>query len=247
MSDGTGRRFEGVVVPEPEFAGDDGSADPRLAAALAAHAEGTAAAREVLAALATARLMTPLVAVLDEEEVQGGTGLRAEKSSHMASVSLLAADGRRALLAFASVASMAGWDPDARGVPAPAARVAAAALEEGADAVMLDLVGPVPFVVEGPDLAALAHGRVHRAEADAGVRAAVARCAERVAGLLDVRAVDPAEHGEPDCDLLVLVRVEPGVDAASAADALARALLAEPVVAGAAPRGVAVGLLPDGA
>ena len=31
------QRFAGVVVPEPEFADDDGSADPRLAEVLAAY------------------------------------------------------------------------------------------------------------------------------------------------------------------------------------------------------------------
>ena len=102
--------------------------------------------------------MTPLVAVLDEAE-ESPDGLRQDKSSHMASVSLVAADGRRGLLAFSSVQSMAAWDPAARGIPALGATVAAGALDEGADAVLLDLAGPVRVALDGALLRALGHRR----------------------------------------------------------------------------------------
>ena len=40
-------------------------------------------------------------------------------------------------------------------MPAPAPAVAAAALDEGADAVVVDLAGPVQFAIENRDLQAL--------------------------------------------------------------------------------------------
>ncbi|MCC4315908.1 SseB family protein, partial [Streptomyces malaysiensis subsp. malaysiensis] len=43
-------------IPDSGFSDDDGSADPRLAAALAAWADDRSAEPEVLAALADARL-----------------------------------------------------------------------------------------------------------------------------------------------------------------------------------------------
>lgn len=143
MVEGRGRRIE---TPSG-FAGDDGSADPRVAAALdAGDGEG------VLAALrAGARLLVPLVAVLDERDAEGG-----DKSSHMASVSLVQQDGRRGLLAFTSVASMRAWDPQARPVPASAPDVARAALEEGADGILVDIAGPVRFAIDGASLDELA-------------------------------------------------------------------------------------------
>ncbi|MBP8539568.1 SseB family protein, partial [Streptomyces sp. MK37H] len=51
-------------IPDPGFSGDDGSADPRLTAALAAWADDRSAEPEVLAALTDARLLVPVVAIL---------------------------------------------------------------------------------------------------------------------------------------------------------------------------------------
>jgi hypothetical protein len=85
-------RFAGVTLPTPEFADDDGGADPRLAAALQRHAAGAPVRYEVLVALATARLLVPVVAVLDSDHGDGP--LREEKDSHMATVTLVNDDGR---------------------------------------------------------------------------------------------------------------------------------------------------------
>ncbi len=125
------QRFGGMAIPEPEFADDDGSPDPALAEALALHALGEARLSDVVRVLHGKRLMAPLMAVLDsvEDDVVAGAPGPGEKDSHMATVSLVSPDGRRGLLAFTSVGSMAAWDPAARGIPASAARVAGAALE----------------------------------------------------------------------------------------------------------------------
>ena len=144
MVDGAGRRLE---VPST-FADDDGSAPEVLRLALERYATDPRERAGVVAALARARLLVPVVAVLDERDDDTGE----EKSSHMATVSLVQADGRRGLLAFTSVDSLARWDPRARPVPAMGVDVAAAAVGEGAQGVLIDIAGPVRFALDGPDL-----------------------------------------------------------------------------------------------
>ena len=130
------------------FAGDDGRADPRWEPAYADPVSVEALLRSGV------RLLVPIVAVLDEVDAQTG----ADKSSHMASVSLVQPDGRRGLLAFTGTESLARWDPAARPVPVTSHQVAAAALEEGADGVLVDIAGPVRFAIDGEFLAELARG-----------------------------------------------------------------------------------------
>lgn len=139
---GRGRRIETPT----EFTGDDGRADPRWEAAFSAD-DGEAVGQILRDGV---RLLVPIVAVLDEVDESGG-----DKSSHMASVSLVQPDGRRGLLAFTSLAAMSRWDPSARPVPAWAADVAAAAIAEGAHGVLVDVAGPVAFAIDGELLSEL--------------------------------------------------------------------------------------------
>jgi SseB protein N-terminal domain len=148
----------GRRIPDPGFAGDAGGADAALAAALADHAAGRVGAADVLVALTTARLLVPVVALLEEEAVDGGTGLRREKTSSMATMTVEGADGRRALPAFTSTAALAAWRREARPVPVTAQQAAAVARQQGADAVVLDLAGPVTYVLEGVALDRTAAG-----------------------------------------------------------------------------------------
>jgi hypothetical protein len=170
----------GLVDPS-----DRGDADPQVAAALAAFAVGQGSEHAALAALASTRLLVPVVAVLAEAAspeaaspeaaspeaavAEGatvgpgaaagpGSGLRREKISEMALPTLLGSDGRRAVLAFTGLASVAGWRPDARPVPVTARQAWQAGVQE-ASAVVIDIAGPVPFAVDGARLAALAEGR----------------------------------------------------------------------------------------
>jgi hypothetical protein len=148
---------ERTTIPDPGFAGDDGSADPQLAAALAGWARGEASYADVLRALQGARLLVPVVAVLGEVE-HDEAGLAHDKTSDMATVLLRGADGRLALLAFTGTASLAAWNPEGRPVPVVAAVAARAALQDGAAALVVDLAGPTRFVVEADDLDGLAGG-----------------------------------------------------------------------------------------
>jgi hypothetical protein len=154
---GSQQRFDGSRLPDPGFAGDDGSADAALEAALAAYDSGTGDRAAVLGALGSARLVVPVVAVLGSVEYDDA-GLAHDKTSDMAAVLLARPDGRRGLLAFTSAEHLATWDPEARPVPVTAATAAQAALQEEADALVLDLAGPVRYAVEGDDLRAVAAG-----------------------------------------------------------------------------------------
>lgn len=146
------------VIAEPEFPGDDGSADPEVAAALAAYDTDPAAGhRPALAALQDARVLVPVVATLGEVEYDE-QGLAHDKSSDMAAVLMTGRDGRTALLSFTSTVSMQAWDPEARPVAVSARQAARAALEDGADALLVDVAGPVLFAVERQDLRDLADG-----------------------------------------------------------------------------------------
>ncbi|MBF4163056.1 SseB family protein [Nocardioides acrostichi] len=151
MDDG-GRRLLGSGFP-----GDLGAADPALERALADYhrAPGADAHARVVAALASARLLVPVVAVLGESEVDAA-GLVSDKSSEMAAVLLTGRDGRRALLAFSGMTPLRAWRADARPVPVTARDAARSALQEGADALVVDVAGPALLVVERADLEGLA-------------------------------------------------------------------------------------------
>ncbi|HET6165854.1 MAG TPA: SseB family protein [Marmoricola sp.] len=150
------------LIAEPEFPGDDGSADPGVAAALTAYdAQPEVGHRPALAALQDARVLVPVVATVGEVE-HDEQGLARDKTSDMAAVLITGRDGRTALLSFTSAESMRAWNPEARPVAVSARHAARAALQDGADALLVDVAGPVLFAVEGPDLRDIAEGLVLR-------------------------------------------------------------------------------------
>lgn len=146
-----------LVIPDPGFAGDDGSAPAEVTDALAGWSAGRTPYVEALAALQRSRVLVPVVAVLGEVEVDDA-GLAREKTSDMATVLLRGADGRQALLAFTGTPALQSWNPDGRPVPVTTAQAARSALRDGAVALVVDVAGPVRFVVEGEDLVRLADG-----------------------------------------------------------------------------------------
>ncbi|MFC9796258.1 SseB family protein [Streptomyces sp. NPDC127584] len=227
-------------IPDPGFSDDDGTADPRLAAALAAWAEDRTAHGPVLDALREARLLVPVVAVLGEVETDEN-GLRREKTSDMAVPTLTAGD-RRALPAFTSIASLALWDPAARPVAVPLHQALQAAAHEKADTVVLDLAGPVPYQLTGPALLALAEGRTSADPLDdpavrEAVRAAVA--AEP--------AVLRAHLGPGAADGTLALVLDGAGSPAEAARRVARALAADDTLRARLVRGLDLALLPASA
>jgi len=145
-------------IPDPGFPDDTGEAPPALTAALAAYDADPGARHEAtLQVLQDSRLLVPVVAVLGEVE-HDEAGLAHDKTSDMATVLMRGRDGRTALLAFTGSEALRRWDPEARPVPVPARRAAEAAVQDGAEALRVDVAGPVMFVVETDDLRELAEG-----------------------------------------------------------------------------------------
>ncbi|WP_055493000.1 SseB family protein [Streptomyces sp. TP-A0356] len=226
-------------IPDSGFSDDDGSADPRLSAALAAWAEDRTAVGPVLEALRGARLLVPVVALLGEVE-EDGNGLRREKTSEMA-VPTLKAAGRTALPAFTSTDSLARWDPAARPVAVPLHQALQAAVHEKADTIVLDMSGPVPFELSGPTLLALAEGRTTTDPlADPAVAGAVR------AAVAAEPAVVRAYLGPGQADGILALVLDPAAAPAEAARAVAERMAADETLRARLVRGLDLAVLPTG-
>jgi hypothetical protein len=226
-------------IPDPGFRDDDGSADPRLSAALAAWAEDREAVAPVLQALRDARLLVPVVAVLGEVE-EDENGLRREKTSDMA-VPTLKAGNRTALPAFTSTESLARWDPEARPVAVPLHQALQAAAHEKADTVVLDLAGPVPFELTRPLLLALAEGRTSTAPLeDPAVVEAVRAVVSDASGVLLRAYLGPSDRADGTLALVI----DPVVPSDAGVHAVARRLAADETLRARLVRGLDLAVLP---
>ena len=145
-------------IPDPGFAGDDGSVAPEVADALRRYDADPRRHLEALAVLQHVRVLVPVVAVLGEVE-HDEHGRAHDKTSDMATVLVEGADGRKALLAFTGTEPLQRWNPEARPVPVALRVAAQSAVQDGADALVLDIAGPALFPVEGGALRSLAEGR----------------------------------------------------------------------------------------
>ncbi len=177
----------GRTLPDPGFGGDQGAADPALAAALHQYAADARVA-PVLVMLSESRLLVPVVAMLGEIEVDS-EGRARDKSADIAAVLMQGHDGRTALLAFTGTAALQAWSPAARPVPVTIGDAARSGVQEDAAALVIDVAGPVPFVVETAALYELAAG--HR------LTATTAGYAWLVAATQDKDAED-AEGGDAE-------------------------------------------------
>ncbi|MFD5122842.1 SseB family protein [Streptomyces sp. NPDC058385] len=226
-------------IPDPGFSGDDGSADPRLSAALAAWAEDRTAHGPVLAALKEARLLVPIVAVLGEVE-EDENGLRREKTSDMAVPTLKAGD-RKALPAFTSTAALALWDPEARPVAVPLHQALQAAAHEQADTVVIDLAGPVAYELSGAVLRAANEGRTTADPlADPAVTEAIRAAVAAEPG------VRRAHLGPGSADGILALVLDPSADPAETVRAVAGRIAADETLRARLVRGLDLALLPAG-
>jgi len=179
-----------------------------VTAILAAYQAGEATEHAALSAVAAARLLVPIVAVLAEANEDG-----TEKETEMALPTLISNDGRAAVIAFTGAGPLRQWRQDARPVPVPGPRLWAAARTE-ADAVVVDIAGPVPLIVEGARLAALAAGQPPPpAHEDPDIRAVVAE-------VIDDFTLEPA----PGADLEIAFRPASQAHAVEVANQLAARL-----------------------
>ena len=207
-----------LTAGDARYRGDRGDSDPTVALALAAYAAGTGGEHAALVALAGSRLLVPVVAVLADElageaAAVGTSGdpagqparsagsfgprglpVQGEKASEVAMPMIIGSDGRPALPAFTCSDAVRRWRPAARPVPVPALDVWQSAVEETA-AVVIDIAGPVPLVIEGTRLAAMASGAQPPAlHEDPDVWQQVAAAAAEVAPGIRIR-LSPASDG----------------------------------------------------
>lgn len=197
-------------MPVIRPAGDTGEADPAVAAVLAAYAAGQTAEHAVLTVVAASRLLVPVVAILAAANDDG-----TEKETEMALPTLIGNDGRKAVIAFTGTDTIKRWRADARPVPVPAPSLWPAVAAEHADAVVIDVAGPVPLVIEGARLRALASGAPPpRPHEDPDIRAQVAAVTEDFA----------LEPGGQDAELSIVLKATDPVNARAAAEAIAARL-----------------------
>ena len=162
-ADSAGVPWAGRTLTGQPFAGDDGSTDPGLQAALTGWRDrrDALALVEVVRAWAPTRVLVPIVAVLGEGDdvraaAEHGQG---DKSADMALVTITGRDGRRILPTFSSTSALATWNATARPVPVEAARAAQAAVLEGCELIAIDPSGPIDCLLPRPAVWAVAQGR----------------------------------------------------------------------------------------
>lgn len=199
--DSAGQTFRGRSVTGTGFDNDDGAIDTGLAAAL----ENPQDESGLMAALADARLLVPIVAALAEADESGA--LVTEKSTDMAVVTLTAPSGERALPAFTDTAALAAWDSDARPSPVRAEVAAQAAIAERCDVLVLD-VATRSLVLRPSMVWALAQRQAWSPpHLDEHVRQGVSRAVEGEPDVTEVRC----EAGGAPGELRVVLSVLPGL------------------------------------
>lgn len=222
-ADSAGQPWAGRSFRPSPFAGDDGSADPALLAALTAFRAGGGDQVAVIEAYRTARLLIPLIAEKGDEGV-GPTGLAVDKTQELSIVTVAAPDGRRVLPVFTSVQTMTAWDASARPVPADGVRTALAAADDDTDLIVIDPASDTEFIVRRPAVWAIGQGipwepSFLSPEVVAGLNESVAS----ELAVIDV-AVAP---GDPEArmrgpELVVILTLMAGLDQAELDAVLAR-------------------------
>ena len=153
--DSAGVPWEGRAFQPNANAGDDGSADPALLAALQRFRAGEGSQVEVVDAFRAARVLIPLVAEKGDEGI-GPTGLAVDKTQELSIVTVAAPDGRTVQPVFSSVEAMQRWDAAARPIPVAATRAALSAASGDADLIVLDPTSDTEFVLRRPAVWAVA-------------------------------------------------------------------------------------------
>jgi hypothetical protein len=222
-ADSAGQPWAGRSFQPSPFAGDDGSADPALLAALTAFRAGGGDQVAIVDAYRTARLLIPLVAEKGDEGV-GPTGLTVDKTQELSIVTVAAPDGRRVLPVFTSVQAMTAWDATARPVPADGVRTALAAADDDTDLIIIDPASATEFILRRPAVWAI--GRGIPWEPSFLSPEVVAGLTDSVASELAVIDVAVAP-GDPDArmrgpELVVVLTLMSGLDQAELDAVLAR-------------------------
>lgn len=140
-----------LAQPSARFDGDTGEADPITRRAIAEVRDHTGYIR-ALVALCTSRLLMPIVATGDETMHRDP-----QRQAELAAVTLRNGTDA-ALLAFTGLDSMQAWQVGARPVLCHLDELAATVEPAGANQLLIDVAGPVPFVLAGEALSLIAQG-----------------------------------------------------------------------------------------
>jgi hypothetical protein len=243
--------FRGRTLAAPGFTDDDGTADPAVTAALAAHRRGELTRDQLYPVLAGARVVAAVVAVLGEAGTTpaGGDPAGGDKDSDMALVTLTAPDGAKALPVFTSIAKLAAWSaarglPTARPVPVPMARAAEAALFERASVLLIDEGTTEACEISGTALHTFATGEDPTAPDSAPELAAAldaaARAIPELAALLGTTRVT---NGDTSPILVLTLRQLPTTDLAPALRRLTQSIAANPTLRPLLPTGLELAVL----
>lgn len=215
-ADSAGVPWAGREVKSNPFAGDDGSADQALANALSeyAAAPGVPALERVVAALALARVLVPILAELDVAGTSE-SGQLVDKEASAGVVALEAPDGRRALPVFSSVAAMTAWRTDARPVPVESSRAALSAVAEDWALLVVDPAGPVTALIPRPAVWSMAQGQQWLPAVSEGVVAPVVldEITAVVGAVQQVRTVSAVAGRK--AEVAVVLGLAPGLDRTS--------------------------------
>lgn len=182
-----------TIIGAQRFRDDDGSADPQVRETLDAHARGAAGDRQVLSVLGPSRMLVPVVAVpadgsADDQTVGESVHRDHDTGTEVALPLMLGEDGRRGVLAFTCVDTMRSWRSDARPVPISTVDACRAAIDESADALVIDVAGPASYAIEGHFLTTLAeHGEIPEPKEDPHVLAMIYRITHTEFGIERVR------------------------------------------------------------
>ncbi len=215
VADSAGTTWHGRRLTPSGVEDDIGDADPTLARALSA---GTGPAA-LMAAVRGARLLVPVLAQSASVDESGERPVQTH--AEMASVTLLAPDGQRALPVFSSLESLARWDAGARPVPATGARVGQAAVAERCDVVVIDVAGPASAVLRPSMVWALAQDRAWvAAHEDPFVESAVSRALADEGDVTDHALEEGAPAGEGVLGVALALR--PGLSAGQVRDLATR-------------------------
>lgn len=155
-----GRDLSGAGNPLHTFDGDDGLMTAQIAQARELLLQGALTEAGFVEALRAQRLFVPVLATRAEEgqRLASPEAPVGDKQADIALISLTSSSGRRTMPIFTSVQALTQWHPEARPVAAETERVMLAALDEGAELVVLDPGSEVDFVIRRPAMTALAQG-----------------------------------------------------------------------------------------
>lgn len=187
------------LKPNP-FAGDDGRADPILAAALELE-EFAPRLEAIIDVLPAARVLVPVLAHehpgrTDDGGVVDHASVDKDPCKAAAMLAVEAPDGRAAMPIFSSVEALMRWNPKARPVPVHTQNAAIAAVAEADGLLVLDAASERPMLLGRPAVNALATGEQWTAPwRDEELPTIVARALAGIEGLKGLQ-ITPGRNAE---------------------------------------------------